>query len=300
MKKTIGIYHNHICKIGGVETFLFNFCYNFKDIYDITIVYCTGAYPQLQRLEKIVKLKTYDSEDKFEFDIVIRNSVWGIVPDKLYSKENRYIEIRHANYKYLLDQGVLWEQYHPWERTNEVVACGEFVGKMSDLVLHDKPKVIRNILAPKKKTTKVLRFICLQRLDPGKGQDLIEEFCSRMRKAKVKFTIDIFSTTSFETEYEEIHFWKNRLEVFDYLVSSDYTLLLTKSEGLPYQVQESLQYKIPAVVTDVPGCTELIKDGINGYVLPLNLDYDYKKLLNIPKLGEYKTDSKEKWKEYLG
>ena len=70
--------------------------------------------------------------------------------------------------------------------------------------------------------------------------------------------------------------------------------------GLPYTVQESLQYKVPCIVTDIGGCTELIKDGINGYVVPLNMNFEVTKLLNIPKLKEYDNHSKEKWLEYLG
>ena len=77
-------------------------------------------------------------------------------------------------------------------------------------------------------------------------------------------------------------------------------MLLSDSEGCPYTVQESLQYKTPCIVTDVGGCTELVKDGVNGYVVPLNMEFDVTKLLNIPKLKEYDNHSKEKWLEYLG
>lgn len=70
--------------------------------------------------------------------------------------------------------------------------------------------------------------------------------------------------------------------------------------GLPYTVQESLQYGTPCIVTDVGGCTELIKDGINGYVVPLDMKFDVTKILNIPKIDEYDNKAKEKWLEYLG
>lgn len=299
--KSIGIYHSVISKIGGVETFLYNFCYVMRKHYDITIIYCYGRELQLKRLRQIVKLKKYDEEERFEFDIVIRNSVWGEIPDKIYSKENRYIEMRHANYKYLLDSNRLYEEYKPWKRTNEVVGCGEFVSKMSNEVLHDNPKTIRNILLPKQKTNKVLRFITCSRLDRDKGLNRMEEFIKMLRKANIKFEWNIYTPTEgINFNDEDVHIHRHRLDIWDYLVSSDYSILLSVTEGLPYTIQESIQYKVPSIVSDIEGCTELIKDGINGYIVPMNIkEFDIEKIKKIPKLKEYENNAEKEWKEYL-
>ena len=48
----------------------------------------------------------------------------------------------------------------------------------------------------------------------------------------------------------------------------DLFVLVSKSEGLPVSVMEALSFGVPAVVTDVGGCAELVCDGENGYVLP--------------------------------
>ena len=77
-------------------------------------------------------------------------------------------------------------------------------------------------------------------------------------------------------------------------------MLLSDSEGLPYTVQESLQYQVPCIVTDVGGCTELIKDGVNGYVVPLDMNFDINKIRNIPKCEEYDNHALENWLKYLG
>ena len=170
-QKTIYIYHNHICQIGGVETFLYNFCLNLRNYYDITILYMTGDTNQILRLGKLVKLELYDIDKKYECDIFIRNSVWGIVPDNVISKDNRYLELRHANYKYLLDKGVLYDQYKPSKKSNEIIGCGKFVSEMSNLVLHDNPTTIMNILAPKVKTNKILKLISCTRIDSEKRME---------------------------------------------------------------------------------------------------------------------------------
>ena len=57
MQKTIGIYQCHICQIGGVETWLYNFCTQLRNYYDITILYSTGDMEQISRLAKLVKIE---------------------------------------------------------------------------------------------------------------------------------------------------------------------------------------------------------------------------------------------------
>lgn len=299
--KTIGIYQSNLSQIGGVETFLYNWCWWLRNYFDVTVIYCTGDSERIRKMSKIVKMVQYDSQDKFEFDIVIRNSVWGKIPDKIYSKENRYIEMRHANYKYLLEKGWLYQQYHEWDRTNEIVGCGEFVSKMSDEVLHDHPTTIKNILLPRKKTEKIIKLISCTRLDPAKGWNRMLKMMDMMRRAGIKFEWNIFTnSTMYKCNYEEVHFYKQRYDIWDYLADADYTVLLSDSEGLPYTVQESLEYQVPCIVTDVGGCAELIKDGVNGYVVPLDMDFDINKIRTIPKCPEYDNGALEDWLKYLG
>lgn len=299
-KKTLGIYQSCICQIGGVETFLYNFCWWIRNFFDVTVVYGSANESQLKRLKKLVNVINYKDKEKFEFDIVIRNSVWGEICHKICSKENRYIEMRHANYKYLIEKGLLYQQYFTWEKTNEIVGCGEFVSKMSDEVLHDHPTTIKNILLPNRETNKVLHLISCTRLDSAKGWHRMLKMMAMMRNARIKFEWNIFTNAPMKCEYEEVRFWHYRYDIWDYLADADYTVLLSDSEGLPYTVQESLQYKVPCIVTDVGGCTELIKDGINGYVVPLDMDFNINKIKNIPICKEYDNHALEDWLNYLG
>ena len=299
-QKTLYIYHSHFCEIGGVETFLYNFVLNLWEYYDITILYDTGYYTQMNRIKPYVNLVKYDKNKTYECDIFIRNSVWGSVPDNVISRENRYLEMRHANYKYLADKKVLSAQYKPSKHTNEIIGCGYFVSKMSELVLHDKPTTIQNILAPTRKTDKVLHLISCTRIDTEKGGGRMQKLCEMLREANIKFDWKIFTNGLHPLMGEEIHYYDARFDIFDYLADADYTVLLSDCEGLPYTVQESLQYKTPCIVTDIEGCTELIKDGVNGYVVPLDMKFDVKKLLKIPKLNDYDNHAKEKWLDYLG
>lgn len=297
MKKII-FYQSKFSPVGGVETFAYNWCWWLRNFFDVTILYCTGDYNTLNGLRKLVKVELYEEGLEYECDIFIRNSVWGKIPQNIKAK--RMIEMRHANYKYLLDKGLLYKQYTDMG-IKEIVGCGEYVSKMSNLVLKDNPTTIKNILMPKRETNKVLHLISCTRLDPAKGWNRMLKLVEMLKDARIKFEWNVFTNSKlYKSPYEELRIWNARKDIWDYLADADYTVLLSDSEGLPYTIQESLQYQVPCIVTDVGGCTELIKDGVNGYVVPLDMNFDVRKLLNIPKCQEYNNNALEEWLNYLG
>lgn len=103
--------------------FLYNWCEQLRDYYDITVLYASGDPYQVNRLSNIVKMVKYDKNKTYTCDIFIRNSVWGTVPDNIISKDNRYIEIRHADYEWLLNRGVLYDQYHPSKKLMKLLVA---------------------------------------------------------------------------------------------------------------------------------------------------------------------------------
>ena len=50
------------------------------------------------------------------------------------------------------------------------------------------------------------------------------------------------------------------------------TVLSTSSEGLPMVVLESLACGVPVVASDLPGCREVIEEGVTGLVFPSGSD----------------------------
>lgn len=102
------------------------------------------------------------------------------------------------------------------------------------------------------------------------------KMCEMLRANNIKFVWDIFTNDDKAIHPEEMHFMKARYDIFDYIADADYLVQLSDAEGFPYAVQESLQYNTPVICTDIGGCTEIIKDGENGYVVPLNMDFDIK------------------------
>lgn len=298
------IYQTNLDQIGGIETFLCNFIHALWEYYDITVLYDRGDYKQIRRISPYVEVEKYNRFKEYETDIFIRTSTWKVPTDNIRAK--RYIDMCHNNYKYLDDNGVLSQTYQPLPWKCDVVACGEDAAKNYKKAMKQDAIAIENLLSERKKPNKVLHFISFCRLNDEKGINNMVRMVDMLRKANIKFDWKIFSNTNEKIlTGEEIQYYKPRFDVVDYVCDADYSVLLSKLEGLPYQILESLQNEKPCIVTDIPGNTEKIKDGINGYVIPVDengdiKEYDVTKFLNIPKVEEYSNNSAEKWKKFLG
>jgi glycosyltransferase involved in cell wall biosynthesis len=60
--------------------------------------------------------------------------------------------------------------------------------------------------------------------------------------------------------------WKNRDDVFKELANSDIFILLSLWEGMPLSLIEAQAIGLPAVVSDVVGCRDIVINGETGYV----------------------------------
>lgn len=58
-------------------------------------------------------------------------------------------------------------------------------------------------------------------------------------------------------------------DVRPYIAASHVLVLPSWREGTPTSVMEAMSMARPAVVTDVPGCREVVREGVNGWLTPL-------------------------------
>lgn len=300
---TLCMYQFHFCEVGGVETAVYNLCSQLRDWYDITLLYESGDSKQISRLKRIVKVELYDKNKQYYFDLVLRDSIYGQKPTNIHCTYNKYIQRLHADFEWLKKYNNINYNDKKWDKTTDLVACGEFVAKQFEKVYGIKPVVIKNILDEKKEVNKIYRFILAGRMTDEKGFDLVKQFMKMTKNAGMitEWTFITDSFIKFEFENMHIHVLPPRFDIFDYIADATYGLLLSKAEGLPYFLQECLQYGTPCIVTDIGGCTELIQDGVNGYVVPLDMNFDINKIKNIPKVKNYDNGVTPKtWCDFLG
>ncbi|MGR5540565.1 glycosyltransferase family 4 protein [Vibrio campbellii] len=67
---------------------------------------------------------------------------------------------------------------------------------------------------------------------------------------------------------EKIKFLGYQEELGRFYKECDVVFLISKSEGLPLSLIESMSYRKPIVASNVGGVCELIEDGVTGYLIP--------------------------------
>jgi glycosyltransferase involved in cell wall biosynthesis len=119
-------------------------------------------------------------------------------------------------------------------------------------------------------STKVI--LSVGRITPAKG---VEEFgeIARLLAERGKSYRFLFAGYAIEPEYESemqrrfgqyVTFLGHRSDIPNCLIDADLYLHPSHREGLPLAIIESMEFGLPTVAWDIPGCDELITDGENG------------------------------------
>lgn len=74
-----------------------------------------------------------------------------------------------------------------------------------------------------------------------------------------------------------------------YLAAADVFCLATEKEGLPIAILEAMKYSLPIVASSVDGIPEQVKNGWNGYLIPVNDDQTF-----FDKIRVLYTDQKQR------
>ena len=80
---------------------------------------------------------------------------------------------------------------------------------------------------------------------------------------------------------DQVNFLGTKKNIASYLLKSTIGLLSSDTEGLPNAILEYISFGLPVVATDVGGVNEIIKDGINGYLVKKNNSDEMAKRIEI-------------------
>lgn len=126
------------------------------------------------------------------------------------------------------------------------------------------------------------------------------KLAQELKKANIKFRWTIFTDLNLYNkkpfDIEEVVYMKPSHDFMDYVKESDYGVQLSDTEGYSYFINECLQYETPVICTNFPSVYESVEDGVNGYILDMNLkNLDIDKIVNnIPKNFTYEEKCTEK------
>lgn len=127
-----------------------------------------------------------------------------------------------------------------------------------------------------------------------------------LKENNIKFRWTIFTDLNFygkkPIDLEEVLYMKPSYDFMDYIAEADYGVQLSDTEGYSYFINECLQQGKPVICTNFPSAYESVEDGVNGYILDMNLsNLNLDKIINnIPKDFIYIEKGTEKdWIELL-
>lgn len=298
--KSIVLLHQYFAKIGGIETFIFNFCKTFHKDYEITLVCKNIGWKNAITLAEYANVICVPTP--IECDTLIVTSAYI---DKAFLRD---IKAKHVYYMVHCD----WEEIKPFWKTlkipdygnNTVISVSKSAQKGLKGATGKDSIVIPNlIIKPEKK--KILRLISATRLTCEKGYDRMVKLCDLFEAAGICYEWDIYtSNADNETSYKNMKIKEPIPNISEYFNNYDYLVQLSDSESFCYSMYEALTLGVPVLVTPFPPAVETIKDGENGYILPFDMNITGEKIekivKNIPQNVSYEQRGViEKWKKLL-
>jgi len=291
-KKSIILFIHKQNVIGGISTFIFNFCKVMKSIYDITYVVEVAPKEHIEKMQKVVKVINGTSRQQLSCDVLIMLRILDEIPKNI--KYNKSIQMCHA-----CKTNPRW---HIPQNCDEIVTVSE-ASKKSFTTEAENAYVIHNpIITDTKKPLILMSATRIPALDKGSNEKRMMKLAEMLEKAKIPFLWLNFSEGKIPQAPRG--FFNMGLDMYaaEYFKAADYVVQLSDSEAWSYAILEALNQNIPVLVTPYPSASEMgIIDGKNGYIVPYDMNFDIKKLLNVPKF-EYDYDNEyivRQWQEVI-
>lgn len=136
----------------------------------------------------------------------------------------------------------------------------------------------------KRNNNEVFRLVTIGRLEPVKNHAQLLKAVNLLKQRLMRpIRLDIVGEGILYKKLKQLtkqlniddiaHFLGRRDDIPEILKNSDCFVLTSKAEGKPRVVMEAMAVGVPVIATDVSGTRDLIQNGKNGYLVPLD-DYE--------------------------
>jgi len=298
-KKKIVLLQHYYNEIGGVETFLRNFCKNFGDEYDMTLVCRDISFENALMLSKYVDV-VIELTSPIECDICIITSV--LVDDE-YFQQIRYKELYQMIHSDWTEMKKFWDyKYRERDPNTKYISVSECARQSFIREFGHDSIVIPNILDNEKVQIKLVAFT---RLTEEKGYKRMCMLCDLLEKYGYTYVFDIYGTNPLGyVSYKNMILHDPIREGQRIMGGYDYVVQLSDTESFCLTMYEAWQSHVPTLCTPFPNALQDLKDGVNGYILPFDMKLtkkDIDKIVNkIPKNVNYEQKGVvELWKKTL-
>jgi len=307
LKAQIVMFLRFISKIGGVETFVYEFVKEFHDKYDILFLYDEADPIQLNRYRKYVRCQRYYGE-KIECETFLNCNFNKNIADDVTAISGNYYDMCHTDY-----DAMGWKYVkHP--KTTLTICVSEasarsFLKQLPDekcVTIHNL--LVHNIKREVRKDKK-LHFISTTRLSWEKGYWRMKAFAERMNELKIPYIWEVYTTDVKQDDIPNLVYKIPNLDILEETKKADFLIQLSNTEADGYATKEALSLGVPVIATNYPSIYEqsFVKDK-TGFILEMdmsNMDevisklkritfepikYEYEKLW-LPLLGKFQKSN---------
>ena len=291
IKTQVVIYCANMQKIGGIETWLYYWCLNMYELYDIMVVFSENMDGrQIRRLSDIVQVIKLNGK-LIECDTLINSRITDLIPKEIKAK--KIIQMVHGCYSALFCCDIQ-------PKRDKVVFVSKAAADTYKNV--NNYEVIHNFTFPTR-TKECLFLITASRFTREKGGDRMIKLANALKEKGIEFLWFVFSHQDTKLTDGMVKL-PETLNIKDYIAKCDYLVQLSDSEGFGYSIVEALELGVPVITTPLDVLDELgFKEGKHGYTVPFDMvDIKPERFLEIPKVDFWwkNEDIKKQWQQLLG
>ena len=290
-KTQVVIYRKHIPLVGGLFTFTMNFINSLSEYYDITVVCEDIVNKRLMQLLPKVRVVIGKNASPVYCDTLIMLSFLDHIPSNVFA--GKVVRMCHA-----CRTDPSWKIPQDYDELLYVSQAA------ADSFCDPDGKVLHNL--SEEMTKQPMLLVSATRLpapDKGDIEMRMRKLADKLNAAEIPFIWLNFSDGGLQNPPKHFYNMGVTFDMPSIMKMATYSVLLSDCECWPYACLESLMAKTPVICTPFPSAFEMgVIDGVNGYVVPYDMEFDVTKLLNVPSF-DFKYDNKgiiKQWREILG
>ena len=292
VKTQIAIYCEYSATVGGIPTFIYNFCRHMHKYYDIVVVYEKFSDIQISRLSEVVETIKYDPDTSICCDTLILNRLNDEIKLNIIYKQS--IQICHAcrqiNFRIPADRDIL-------VNVSEASKASWGEESKDGIVIHNLPYVV------KKECLLLVSATRVNAMDKGANDARMKRLAEMLDEADIKYIWLNFADGSLRDMPQSFINMPAQADVQPYIAKADYLVQLSDAEAYSMSILEALCLNTAVIATPFPSLFEEgFIDGQTGYIVPFDMDFDVRKLLDVPEF-DYLCDMDsiiKQWRELLG
>ncbi|MEE3382756.1 MAG: glycosyltransferase [Anaerovoracaceae bacterium] len=291
IRTQVVMYCEHSNVVGGIGTFIYNFCHYMRDYYDIVVVYARMDPSLISRLRRIVQVEKERPELTVICDTIILNRLTDRIPKGIQYRKS--VQMCHACYQLNLRI--------PQDRDVLVNVSSAARDSWGEEAAHGV--VIHNFAL--KSSREVIVLVSATRIASDKGQiaERMKTFARKLEREGIPFLWLCFSDKRLPDMPQGFINMGIVQDIQPYLRRADYLVQLSDTEAYSYAVLEALINEVAVICTPFESAWEQgVIDGETGYIVPYDMDFDVSRILNVPKFTYSKDESVnvKQWRKILG